>query len=213
MMSAFSSKYGIFKNKKVMKTSIEAILFLIASLIVNFYAVLYATERASNSVTDIVLSNIPPVDVDGIFIYGSFVFWFFVFLICLYVPRWIPFTAKSIAIFVLIRSVFISLTHIGPFPTQIPIDPASFINYFSSGGDLFFSAHTGLPFLMALIFWKNIKLRYFFLISAVIFGVVVLLGHLHYSIDVISAFFITYSIFKISEYIFEEDRKIFFGEI
>jgi hypothetical protein len=41
------------------------------------------------------------------------------------------------------------------------------------------------------------------------FGIVVLLGHLHYSIDVLSAFFITYSIYHICELFFKTDKKIF----
>ena len=135
-------------------------------------------------------------------------------------PKRIPFLAKNIALFVAIRAVFISLTHIGPYPDQIPMDVfgenwlqhltdnANFF-IFSSGSDLFFSAHTGLPFLMALIYWKNKAVRLFCIFAAAFFGVVVLLGHLHYSIDVASAFFITYSIFHIAEWLFPADRKRF----
>ncbi len=82
---------------------------------------------------------------------------------------------------------------------------------FAFGGDLFFSGHTGLPFLMALVFWKKPILRYFFIASAIGFGAVVLLTHLHYSIDVLSAFFITYTIFHIAEFLFRKDRKLFYS--
>jgi hypothetical protein len=192
-----------------MRAVITGTVFLIASLVINFYAGLYATERASNSVTDIILSNTRVYDVDGIFIYGSMMFWWFVAVWCSFEPHKIPFTLKSIALFVVIRSVFISMTHIGPFPTKVSIDPTSIISLFSFGGDLFFSAHTGLPFLMALVFWNNIRLRLFFLFCAILFGVVVLLAHLHYTIDVLSAFFITYTIFHLAEYLFKKDRLLF----
>jgi len=149
------------------------------------------------------------MDVDWIFIYGSFIFWLFVAVLCLMKPNRVPFALKSIALFVLIRSIFISLTHLGPFPDQIYINPESIINKFTSGADLFFSAHTGLPFLMALTFWNQKVLRIFFLTSSVVFGAVVLLGHLHYSIDVLSAFFITYTIFHLSEIAFAKERALF----
>ena len=82
---------------------------------------------------------------------------------------------------------------------------------FAFGGDLFFSGHTGLPFLMALIFWDNKYLRWIFILTSVMFATVVLLAHLHYSIDVLSAFFITYTIFHIALFLFKKDRRLFFS--
>ncbi|MEI8091030.1 MAG: phosphatase PAP2-related protein [bacterium] len=74
------------------------------------------------------------------------------------------------------------------------------------GADLFFSGHTGLPFLFALIFWNNKWMRYLFVLTAIYFGAIVLLGHLHYSIDVLSAFFITYTIRHINEFLWKKDK-------
>jgi hypothetical protein len=83
------------------------------------------------------------------------------------------------------------------------------MDFITSGNDLFFSGHTGLPFLIALIFWDHIYLRALFLGSSVVFGVIVLLSHLHYSIDVFSAFFITYSIYHIAIKLFQNDFDFF----
>ena len=87
----------------------------------------------------------------------------------------------------------------------LSFDNGNFLNKFTFGGDLFFSGHTGLPFLMALIFWNNKYLRYSFFALSFIFAATVLLGHLHYSIDVLAAFFITYTIFHIAIFIFKKD--------
>jgi membrane-associated phospholipid phosphatase len=62
---------------------------------------------------------------------------------------------------------------------------------------------------MALIFWKNKILRYTFIFLSVFFGVIVLLGHIHYSIDVLAAFFITYTIWHISEKLFKKELEYF----
>jgi hypothetical protein len=185
-------------------------IFLAISFIINFYAGTYATERASLPVTDIVLSNIRVFDVDGIFIYGPFIFFAFVATVLLYNPKRLPFVIKSLALFIIIRSIFISLTHLGPFPTETVIANVHLINKFTFAGDLFFSGHAGIPFLLALIFWQNKILRYIFLVYSIFMGVVVLLGHYHYSIDVLAAFFITYTIFHMALYMFKKDREMFY---
>ena len=144
-----------FRNKDFLVSFISSILILLASLVVNFYAALYATEKAGNAVTDLILDNIRVYDVDGIFIYGPIVLWTFVAFILLAHPHKIPFALKAVGLFVLIRSFFVTLTHLGPFPTRVDVPLVNIISNFTSGKDLFFSGHTGLPFLLALIFWKD----------------------------------------------------------
>jgi membrane-associated phospholipid phosphatase len=62
---------------------------------------------------------------------------------------------------------------------------------------------------LALIFWENKILRIVFLSFSIMFAIIVLLGHLHYSIDVLSAFFITFSIFHICKFLFKKDWQLF----
>ena len=205
MKQLYTQYSTLLINRKFLITTGIALGMLVASMIINFYATLYATERASSSVTDIFLSNIRIFDVDGLFVYGPLFFWFFIIIVLAIKPHKIPFTLKTISLFVVIRSIFISLTHLGAFPTQMAVHAKNIISQFSTGNDFFFSAHTGLPFLMALLFWNMRPVRYICLASSVFFGIVVLLGHYHYSIDVLSAFFITYSIHHIAQTFFKKD--------
>jgi hypothetical protein len=209
-MSNLAKEYRLFlKNKELLVSAIAAFLLLTAGIVATYFAIIYATDRASNPVTDIILSNIPVFDVDGLFLYGPLVFWLIIIIYLFFRPKKIPFTLKSIGIFLFTRSLFLILTHIGPFPTQIQINVTGILGVFTTGSDLFFSSHTGLPFLMALVFWNNKSLRYFCLASSFIFGAVVLLAHVHYSIDVFAAFFITYGIFHIALNLFKYDRQLF----
>ena len=206
----FFGKYeSSFSQKKFVVSCCLALIFLAISLGINYVAGEFATEYQSNSVTDVILSNTPVFDLDEIFVGGSLVFAALITYLCFANPKNIPYTVKSIAFFTITRSVFVSLTHIGAFPQRAILDPASFISKFTFGGDLFFSGHTGMPFLIALIFWHNRFLRYLFLGISLVFAVVVLLGHRHYSIDVLGAYFITYTIFHLTELIFKKDREYF----
>ncbi len=213
MRNLLYSYKTFFWHKQIVLLTGIALAMLIVSLIVNFYAGSYASAQATNSVNDLVLSNIRAYDVDAVFVYGTFVFFAFMTIYCLRHPFQISYILKSISLFVLIRCVFISLTHIWPYPTSIAIDPSmnlyGIFSRLSFTGDLFFSGHTGLPFLMALVFRNNKILRYWFLLASVVFGTVVLLGHLHYSIDVLAAFFITYAINHIAQFLFKKDKEHF----
>jgi len=127
----------------------------------------------------------------------SFNLWFFfllLFVINILEPRHIPFVLKASALFIVIRSFFLILTHVGPPIGVLPLNPADLFFKLSSGDDLFFSSHTGFPLLMALIFWDEKYLRYFFILTTIAGAVVVLLGHLHYSIDVFAALFMRLSL-------------------
>lgn len=211
-------RYRHYASQQEFRVSVLlSIVTFTASLITAFYAIAYATERASNPVTDIVLSNVPVFDVDGLFVYGAaFLVTFGILLVAVH-PKRIPFALHTIALFYFTRAAFISLTHLGPFPISAvsSFDFGTLMGrfFFGFGGDLFFSGHTGLAFLMALIFWQNKNLRYLFLAASVYFGTIVLLGHLHYSIDVASAFFITYGIFHIARWLFPKDYALFHSDM
>lgn len=183
------------------------ILFFAIGIFTTYYANYYTILRASNSVTDIILDNLPVVNVDFIYSTGAGIFVFIVIMIALYDPRRIAFMLKSSALFLVVRSLFMILTHIGPPQGALYLDGTDFLHKLSSGDDLFFSAHTGLPFLFSLIFWHDKKFKWFFLASTVVGASSVLLGHLHYSIDVFSAFFITFGIFQISKKVFHKEYQ------
>lgn len=192
-------------------TPISIVLFAFA-LLVNFWAIEFATRSASNSVDDIILSNTPVFEIDGMFVYGTFAFVIFAVLLILARPNRIPFALHTLTLFFLIRAVFTSLTHIGLFEETYTSDFGVTITRAFFGADSFFSGHTGMPFLAALAFWHHKTLRYLFLGGTLYFATIVLLGHLHYSIDVLAAPFITYAIYHIALWLFPKERALFLSD-
>jgi len=208
-MKKVLSRYKYHWNQKEFRIScLLGISFFALSLFISHQASNYADVRASNYVTDILLDNLPTFDVDGILNYGVIVFSLLVIYLLVTEPKKIPFTLKSLALFIIIRSAFVTLTHLGPVPAETSINPNDLLSRLIIGRDYFFSGHTGMPFLIALIFWKDKIARYISIAMSLLFGTSVILGHLHYSIDVFAAFFITYSIFRIAVRAFSPDHNL-----
>ena len=198
----------LFCNRAYLRSLSEGAAFLAASTIAIFAAVTYATVHASNHVTDFVLSRVGPFNVQFLFIYGTFTAFAITVGLLGWRPNRLPFALKAMALFLLVRAVFVALTHMAPSPID-PQKPAPIFNSIFYGGDLFFSGHTGLPFLAALAFWHIPQWRMFYLALTGFFGAVVLLGHYHYSIDVLAALFITHGVFQISCWLFGRDNALF----
>lgn len=210
MKKIISRHKDCWTQKTFRRSFLVAVLLIVASLIFNHVSSIYVDNRAGAYVQDIFLDNLPVVNVDYVINEGVIIYSLFMIYLVAVKPERIPFVLKSLALFIVIRSAFTILTHLGPAPSQTYLDPDDLLIKLNAGKDMFFSGHTGIPFLMALIFWKENKVvRNVSLMASIIFGVSVLLGHLHYSIDVFAAFFITYSIFHLSQKFFAKDFLLF----
>ena len=207
---SFTQYRDFFTKERVRSLQVGTLLF-VAALIFQAYATYYADRATSSFVHDLFLDNLPIVNLNSIIVEGALAAVVFTFLLVFSKPTYLIFALKTIAIFVITRACFVSMTHLGIYPGQInPGRGLSDRIYVELGFEagFFFSAHTGLPILMSLVFWKEKLWRYVYLVLAVVFGASVLLAHVHYSIDVFAAPFMAYSIYKLAEYFFPEDAKL-----
>ena len=200
-------------DKESLSSSVIGIVFLFVSLIFNYFTNNYATSRQSNFVSDIILDNISTWNTQFLVIYGAVFLILFIIALIAEEPKRLPFIVKSIAFFIVIRAIFMTLTHMAPPLESITLGDGRLLSLLGLNGtsDLFFSGHAGFPFLMALTFWDSKKLRMSFIIISAILATSVLLGHLHYSIDVFAAYFITYTIFVLSQRFFKKDFEMLIG--
>lgn len=184
----------------------------VAEHFANVYALDYLQRPDTNHVGDIVLDNLPAIGLNFVIIDIALAAIVLGTLFVVFArPRYILFSLKAVALFVIVRAFFISLTHVGIHPDTIAPGPgflgATYL-YLNFQTGFFFSGHTGLPFLMALIFWDDVRARYAFLALSFVFAVAALFAHIHYSIDVFAAPFMAYGIFNIACYLFRKDHAL-----
>jgi hypothetical protein len=199
----------LFRTK--LRSLIAGAILLFLSLTFQFFASSYSIRVAGPFVGDIVLDNTPVVSLNTIIIEGALFGLLGIIILLFSKPRYLPFALKTVAIFIAVRAFMIAATHLGIYPNQLVPDNSFFDNIYKAldlQAGYFFSAHTGLPFLLGLVFWNEKFWRYLFLVMSVIFGSAVLLAHVHYSIDVFAAPFMVYSIFKLAQFLFEDDYAL-----
>lgn len=189
------------------------ILFVILFLIVdaNFFAAQYATAKAGATVPDIFDFFGDPY-FSGWREYATDVhlFWsvflmlpVYAYLVFFYPRQLVHFLSLKILL-VAVRMLTINMTYLGKVAGQPAISGFDF----TFGGDLFFSGHVAYSFLLYLIL-KDTPLRYFILSFHIVITAATIVGRFHYAIDIVGAYAIAYSAYKLTEPYFKRlDRRL-----
>jgi len=171
-------------------------VFLGVSLLADYWCGSYVTARPAVQVPDLILDRLPPVNLAFLFTYGYMALIVGMFLCPLLLrARMLHVVAIQFSLLLLLRSVSMIFTHLGTPAGAVTVEfPGIFCKlYFEN--DMFFSGHTAMPFLGFYLF-RYSRIRYVFLVGSVAMALVVLAMHLHYSIDVLAAFFMTYGSYR-----------------
>jgi hypothetical protein len=184
-------------------------LYFLVVLILFFVVLLFygrfldfIETRPGSVLTDPILDTFQPVEVT----WSTFGIIYISVIMILAHLSWQPqqlLIAFQAYIFIAVaRMVSMYLTPLDPPPLLIPLEDP-FVQSVSSGvltRDLFFSGHTSTSFLLYLSATGR-KMKLFFLICTIFVGILVLIQHVHYSIDVVAAPFYAYTCYKLSRYL------------
>lgn len=199
-----------------------AFLFRFGCYALMLWLALWAEARPAPSLPDAVLAVVPYVAwVDRY----NYLLWLFAYvpvglwLLWKEPERFIRYMVSA-GLLAVIRGLCIAATGLGPAHgadvnagLSVEARAAAFwqlatpFGLFAPGGaaqvyltkDLFFSGHTATTLLLLLYVWPNPKLRWPMLAAHVLVVISLFFAHLHYSIDVIGAYAITFSLFVLRE--------------
>jgi hypothetical protein len=161
----------------------------------------YIEQREGTLLNDHLLRYIPAVDVS---IPTFLIIWSMTILIwirCVQDPEIFIVFLSCFVLLCLSRIITITLVPLNPPEGLIPLkDPLSSIFY---GGtdkfiqkDLFYSGHTSIQLLMFFTLKKKTD-KLLGLLSSIAIGTLVLVQHVHYTIDVLAAIIFSYGIYRL----------------
>ncbi len=158
---------------------------------------------------DLFLDVLPVLSMRNLLVWGVPPLLAFTLALHVVYPEKIPFTLKAVGLLFLVRAFFVVLTPLGFREDQVIMHAEGFFQSLAyNSNDFFFSGHVSLPFLFALIFWKELWIRSLYLLASGLFAVTVLLAHTHYSIDVFAVPFMIPSIYRVAAWLFASDLAI-----
>lgn len=204
-MNNSSQNWSSFWTNVSNKRKLILGLFLLVSTLIFFSYFLneIIEKREGLQLNDFILSKIPAANC-SIFIFS--IIWVSAALTVynlIKTPRLFLVFLWSYIFLCLSRVISIGLVPLNPPQNIIALtDPLTDIFY---GGkfltkDLFYSGHTATIFLMYLTMEKK-WLKIFLLVASILIGIMVLLQHVHYSIDVIAAPIFTYLVYRLGKFV------------
>ncbi|UAY53377.1 sphingomyelin synthase family protein [Ferruginibacter albus] len=170
----------------------------------------YLERRSGATLNDVVLNAIPPTDVSVpifLFIWSTTLL---AIIRAVKQPLFFLTFVNAYCVLCILRYLTLYFVPLDAPKGLIPlIDPISNMLYGKKfiTKDLFFSGHTSTLFLFCLSFQQRLD-KYFSLGTALLVGILVLIQHVHYTIDVIAApFFAFLSLIISKKWIFSSPNN------
>jgi len=187
----------LFKSRKI--EIILTVIFLAVILFILSNFLNFIEGRNGVSLPDPILNLFNPVDLTWLtfgLIYASLIIAIISFT---KEPDKLLLTIQSYSLLVVFRLIVLYVTPLDAPEKLLSLnDPV--VQFLGSGQvltrDLFFSGHTATLFLLFLIADKKL-LKVLLLSSTLVIGVAVILQHVHYTVDVLTAPFFAYTAYRI----------------
>lgn len=190
-------------------------LALLAAFALNHFADGYVERVGETAHTspDLVLRHLPGVDVSAVYWWGALAFVVFALGAAFLRERdRLAYLARAYALVIAARACLMVLTPLHIPDGAISVDAGML---YSSVGkmvtvhhDLFFSMHTAMAFLGALVF-RDRFVRWVCAGFSVLMAVTVLLLKTHYSLDVAGAYLVTYALYRLQRRYLEPPVRAF----
>jgi hypothetical protein len=183
--------WGIYwknrRNKNIVLLSLSA-LTLTLFCFVHFLT--FNEARQGFLFNDPVLGLFRPYALSEYTFFITYLLGVYGLIVCAQQPQLFVKLLQAYTIMTLLRMFCMFLLPLEPPAMIIPLRDSFLQSSFYSGRenlkDLFFSGHTATIFLFAFLF-ENVRFKWCYAVGAAVVGMLLVLQHVHYSIDVMAA--------------------------
>lgn len=191
-----------FSQKRKIIIFSSSLIFLASVLFFFLHFLTFNETRIGFTFNDPVLSRFEPIDISLLTFISTYAFGLSGLAIALRKPELFIKMIQAYTIMTIIRIICLYLVPLEPPVNIIPLDDPFLRSSFYSGRenlkDLFFSGHTATVCLFAFGLEKKTQ-RMIFVAGTVLVAVLILLQHVHYSIDVIAAPVVSFMAVKLQQ--------------
>jgi len=163
----------------------------------------YADQRVMPPSSDWLLDRLPPHNWIPVLSWGWLVLHAYgIGAAVLYQPRRLPFLFFLLGTYLSVRTLFVFSSPIGAPVRMLDMGELDALFPLVAGvytfeNEFIFSGHTAMPFLFAL-FLESRAQKAVMGLGSVLMAIAVLLTHNHYTVDVLSAYFMGYAIYRLA---------------
>jgi hypothetical protein len=202
LLSNIKNGWYIINNNKTFRLQFIITLIALAILLYFFPKFLSFIETRQGVVlNDPLLNMFSPVDVTWLTFLVIYLSIITAIIYFIQDAKLLLTAISTYGIMIIFRIMAMYILPLDP-PVQMIALQDPFVEFFGQSStltrDLFFSGHTSIMFLFFLIA-KNRYLKYLFLSGTVAIVTLVLIQHVHYSVDVFVAFFVSYCSYIIAK--------------
>lgn len=119
-----------------------------------------------------------------------------------YCPQRWAYVLATVGLLVAVRTLFVAVNPMGAPDGMLSLNASYLLaplkGILAFENEFFFSGHTALPYLYALLFWSIPWARRGFVALSILMALSVLVTRNHYTMDILGAYFITYSVYALS---------------
>ena len=210
------SQYFRFHKREFHVASLVSVLLSLFILFYGFHLtttfLTFNESRIGYKLFDPILSALPSIDLSRPIFVVTYTAIFIGLILSFTSIRDTVIAIQAITILLFLRIICMTMLPLEPPTDIVPLHDAFLTGTFYNGQiltkDLFFSGHTASVAILAYLIQHKMLSRIFFVVSFIV-GSMLLLQHVHYTIDVAAAYLFAYVSYRFGVY--SGDRSIVIG--
>ena len=208
-------RYYKFKRADFTLSSVGVLILSLILMIWCFHITTvflsFNESRLGYHMFDPILSIVPAIDLSVPLFYITYLSIFFGLILCFTSVRDIIIAVQAMTVLLILRMICMSMVPLEPPIGILPLHDDFLSRTFYDNKillkDLFFSGHTASIAILAYLIQHKLWSRTFFIISFIV-GTMLIVQHVHYTLDVVCAYMFSFIAYRLGIYLSDQSLLV-----